>query len=45
MQELIMQGMEQKLKSPAFDERRTLGMPNQIIFYSFQNIWLLLLID
>ena len=32
MQELIMQGMQQKWKSPAFDARRTLGMSNLIIF-------------
>ena len=45
MQELIKQGMEQNEKSHAFDARRTLGMSNLIISYSFQNIWLLLLID
>ena len=44
MQELITQGMQQNYKHPAFDARRTLGMSNLIIFYSLQNIWLLLLI-
>ena len=38
IQELIMQGMQQNNKSPAFDTRRTLGMPNLIICYSLQNI-------
>ena len=38
MQELIMQGMQQKLKSPAFDARSTLGMSNLIMFYSLQKI-------
>ena len=45
MQELIKQGMEQKLGSPAFDTRRTPGMSNLIIFYNLLNILLLLLID
>ena len=44
MQELIMQGMHQNEKSPAFDARRTLSMSNLIILYSLQNSWLLLLI-
>ena len=45
MQESITQGMQQKLESPAFDARRTLGMSNLIIFNSLQNIWLSLWID
>ena len=42
MQELIMQGMQQKC--PAFDVKKTLGMSNLTIFYSLQSICLLLLI-
>ena len=45
MQELIKQGMGQKLEKSCFDARRTLGMSNLIIFYNLLNIWLLLLID
>ena len=44
MQELIVQGMQQKLERPAFDARRTLGMSNLIIFYSLQTISILLII-
>ena len=43
MQELIMQGRQQKYNCPAFDVRRTLGMSNQTILYRLQDIWLLLL--
>ena len=34
IQELIMQGMQQKYKSPAFDVKRIVGMLNLNIFYS-----------
>ena len=37
VQELIMQGMQQKLESPAFDASRTRDMSN-LIFHSLQNI-------
>ena len=37
MPELIKQGMQQKLESPAFDEG-TLGMSNLMIFYRLQTI-------
>ena len=37
-QELIMQGMQQKWKIPAFDIRRPLRMSNLIKFYRLQNI-------
>ena len=44
MQELIMDGMQQKWEKSCFDVRRTLGMSNRIIFYNLQSIWLLLVI-
>ena len=39
IQELILQGMQQNQKNPAFGAKRTLGMSDLIIFYS---IWPLL---
>ena len=36
VQELIKQGMEQKLEKSCFNARRTLGMSNLIIFYNLQ---------
>ena len=44
MQELISRKGNKNEKSAAFHVKGTLGMPNVIVFYSFQSIWLSLLI-
>ena len=45
MQNLILQGLQQKLQNPVLDVIRILGTSNQAIYYNLLNIYLSSLIE
>ena len=41
MQNLILQGLQQKLQNPVLDVKKTIGTSNQAIYYNLLNIYLI----